>query len=157
MAGAPDILAFVPYTAAGIADIIRARLATLGRQYSALLSASDNGNSNNGTKQQQDGPVLMQAAAVEFCARKAAVAGDLRKALDLCRQSVEVAEVEWRAKVRALMDSDNQQKENVDASDNKDNAAIPVPRVTVQHMLKVVNSVYGAANPSVLKIRLLNA
>ena len=37
----------------------------------------------------------MDVSAVQFCARKiAAVSGDMRKALDICRRAVEVVETE---------------------------------------------------------------
>lgn len=85
------------------------------------------------------GVPVMQAAAIEFCAKKTAVAGDLRKAMDLCRQSIELAEQDWKIKNLKLPEDERE-----------------FPLVTVQHMLKVVNSVYGAANPSVAKIRNLN-
>ena len=39
----------------------------------------------------------MEPTAVQFCARKvAAVAGDMRKALDICRRAVEMVEAEVR-------------------------------------------------------------
>ena len=40
----------------------------------------------------------MENSAVQFCARKvSAVAGDMRKALDVCRRAVEVAQSEARS------------------------------------------------------------
>jgi len=39
------------------------------------------------------GSSILDAAAVQFCARKvSAMAGDMRKALDICRRAVEVLE-----------------------------------------------------------------
>ena len=39
----------------------------------------------------------MESSAIQFCARKvSAVAGDMRKALDVCRRAVEAAESEAR-------------------------------------------------------------
>ena len=39
----------------------------------------------------------MENSAIQFCARKvSAVAGDMRKALDVCRRAVEAAESEAR-------------------------------------------------------------
>ena len=44
-----------------------------------------------------NGEPVMEATAVQFCARKvAAVAGDMRKALDICRRAVEMVEAEVR-------------------------------------------------------------
>ena len=40
---------------------------------------------------------MVDVSAVQFCARKmAAVSGDMRKALDICRRAVEVVESEVR-------------------------------------------------------------
>ena len=44
-----------------------------------------------------NGQPVMEPTAVQFCARKvAAVAGDMRKALDICRRAVEMVEAEVR-------------------------------------------------------------
>lgn len=41
----------------------------------------------------------MEPSAIQFCARKvAALAGDMRKALDVCRSAVEMVEVDVRRK-----------------------------------------------------------
>ena len=40
---------------------------------------------------------MVEPAAIQFCARKvSAVAGDMRKALDICRRAVDLVEVEVR-------------------------------------------------------------
>ncbi|XP_043969462.1 cell division control protein 6 homolog [Gambusia affinis] len=45
---------------------------------------------------------LLDASAVQFCARKvSAVSGDARKALDICRRAVEIAEADERQKASA--------------------------------------------------------
>jgi cell division control protein 6 len=42
-----------------------------------------------------EGSKIVDVSAVQFCARKiAAVSGDMRKALDICRRAVEVVETE---------------------------------------------------------------
>ena len=42
---------------------------------------------------------MMEPSAIQFCARKvAALAGDIRKALDVCRSAVEMVEVDTRRK-----------------------------------------------------------
>lgn len=64
----PEVLAFKPYNASGIAAIIDARLKELPGQ-------------------------LMHPGAVRICAAKtAANSGDLRKAFDICRRSIEIVE-----------------------------------------------------------------
>ena len=46
----------------------------------------------------QPGTSVVENSAVQFCARKvSAVAGDMRKALDVCRRAVELAESETRS------------------------------------------------------------
>lgn len=47
---------------------------------------------------EKDGVLVMEPSAVQFCARKiSAVAGDMRKALDVCRRAVEMVEHEVKA------------------------------------------------------------
>jgi len=66
----PELLHFAPYTREQIVKIIQDRL--------SLVEA---------------GSSVLDAAAVQFCARKvSAMAGDMRKALDICRRAVEVLE-----------------------------------------------------------------
>ena len=44
-----------------------------------------------------EGHVVLDPSAVQFCARKvAAVAGDMRRALDVCRRAVEMVEADVR-------------------------------------------------------------
>lgn len=44
---------------------------------------------------QVEGSSVVDVSAVQFCARKiAAVSGDMRKALDICRRAVELVETE---------------------------------------------------------------
>lgn len=50
-----------------------------------------------------EGVQVMDATAVQFCARKiSAVAGDMRKALDVCRRAVEMVENDVKSQ-RVLM------------------------------------------------------
>jgi len=66
----PEVIAFKPYTAQGITEIIENRLSQLEKP-------------------------LMNAAAVRICAAKtAANSGDLRKAFDICRRAIEMVEEE---------------------------------------------------------------
>ena len=46
----------------------------------------------------QVGQSVVEGSAVQFCARKvSAIAGDARKALDICRRAVELVECEARS------------------------------------------------------------
>ena len=54
-------------------------------------------NSRIGFQVEVSGQCVLEPNAVMFCARKvAAVAGDMRKALDVCRRAVETVEAEVR-------------------------------------------------------------
>jgi cell division control protein 6 len=49
----------------------------------------------------------MDGTAIQFCARKiSAVAGDMRKALDVCRRAVELVETDVKSQ-RVLKSSDS--------------------------------------------------
>nr|POE63374.1 cell division control protein 18 [Quercus suber] len=75
---APQLLPFMPYTAAQVAQILHAKLRT-------LCSSDD-----------QATPFL-HPAAIQFCAKKVAgQTGDLRKAFDICRRAIELVEQETR-------------------------------------------------------------
>ncbi|KAL4207066.1 AAA ATPase [Rhizopus azygosporus] len=117
----PQLLNFNPYTVSEISCIIKDRL------YSLV---------DNPTK---DTPLpLFQPAAIELCSRKVAASmGDLRTALDICRQAVELAEMEQKK----LILSDKNQN-------------IPESKVTIGHVMKVLNVVFG--NPTVQKLKQLS-
>uniref|UniRef100_A0A6Q2XX10 Cell division control protein 6 homolog n=1 Tax=Esox lucius TaxID=8010 RepID=A0A6Q2XX10_ESOLU len=98
----PLLLHFPPYSRQELAAIVQDRLA------------------------QVSGEGLLDATAVQFCARKvSAVSGDARKALDICRRAVEIVE-----------------------SDDRKNAAGPTEgakasRVSVPQVARVLSEVYG--------------
>ncbi|XP_014830276.1 PREDICTED: cell division control protein 6 homolog [Poecilia mexicana] len=74
----PLLLHFAPYSRQELSAIIQDRL--------SKVSAEG----------------LLDASAVQFCARKvSAVSGDARKALDICRRAVEIAEADERQKASA--------------------------------------------------------
>lgn len=87
----------------------------------------------------------MQPVAVELCARKvAATMGDMRIALDVCRQAIEVAEMEYKRKT----------SEEAVLSEQT-NASQPIePKVTIAHVMKVIQSLFGS--PTVQKLKQLN-
>ncbi|NXY91287.1 CDC6 protein, partial [Alcedo cyanopectus] len=71
LAGSPQLLHFPPYTREQLGAILTDRLGQVA------------------------GDPVLDAAALQFCARKvSAVSGDARKALDVCRRAVEVVELE---------------------------------------------------------------
>ncbi|CAO3698663.1 unnamed protein product [Rhizopus stolonifer] len=116
----PQLLNFNPYKVPEISTIIKDRL------YSLVEAPS------------KETPIpIFQPAAIEFCSRKiAASMGDLRTALDVCRQAIEVAEMEQKKLIKA------------------GNANIPELKVTLKHVMNVMNSAFGS--PTVQKLKQLN-
>ncbi|KAJ2691728.1 AAA ATPase, partial [Coemansia spiralis] len=111
----PILLNFNPYQVADIVSILQSRLDSVAGGAAA--------------------EPLIQKAALELCARKvAATSGDLRKALDVCRQAMELAEAESRRKAAAHTD-----KENGTAP----SAAAP-PKTTLMHVAKALASLSGS-------------
>ncbi|KAJ2796231.1 AAA ATPase [Coemansia helicoidea] len=111
----PILLNFNPYQVADIVSILQSRLDAVASDAAA--------------------EPLIQKAALELCARKvAATSGDLRKALDVCRQAMELAEAESKRKAAAHTD-----KENGAAP----GAAAP-PKTTLMHVAKALASLNGS-------------
>ncbi|KAM0332233.1 hypothetical protein ACHAQA_002509 [Verticillium albo-atrum] len=78
----PDLLPFHPYSAAQIKGIITTRLKSLLPEGSQQTSAP-----------------FIHPAAIELCARKvASQTGDLRKAFEICRRALDLAEAETKEK-----------------------------------------------------------
>ncbi|KAG9326149.1 hypothetical protein KVV02_005654 [Mortierella alpina] len=94
----PQLLNFNPYQVAEIRAIIMDRL------FSMEGGEKDQGKSGEKDETTTGKPrvaPLMQRPAIELCARKVASAtGDLRKALDICRQTLEMVEMETKKKER---------------------------------------------------------
>ncbi|GFR72987.1 cell division control protein 6-like protein [Elysia marginata] len=81
---------------------------------------------------------VVEPSAINFCARKvSAVAGDMRKALDVCRRAVEI--VEGDAKSHTVLKS--QDCNSPTKQRPGDNA--PLKKVTLAHISQVMNDVYG--------------
>ncbi|KAI3632201.1 hypothetical protein MIR68_010037 [Amoeboaphelidium protococcarum] len=116
---APTQVAFSAYSASDIKAIITGRLNEIKLKFP---SAGD----------------LFHPAAIELCARKVAVFGDFRRALDLCRMALEMLELECN-------DGD------------KENASTFSRQVGIQHMVKVIDRSFGSVNASVKKLKELSA
>ncbi|KAF9907319.1 AAA ATPase [Linnemannia zychae] len=109
----PQLLNFNPYQVAEIREIIMDRLFSLeGNNDSAKEDAENKNNCSDSrstatktaskTGLSRVAP-LMQKPAIELCARKVAAAtGDLRKALDICRQTIEMVELETKKKEKMM-------------------------------------------------------
>ncbi|ORZ11309.1 P-loop containing nucleoside triphosphate hydrolase protein [Lobosporangium transversale] len=92
----PQLLNFNPYQVAEIRAIIMDRLFSLEGK-----DADRDEKDEKETATKVRVAPLMQRPAIELCARKVAAAtGDLRKALDICRQTIEMVEIEAKKKER---------------------------------------------------------
>ncbi|KAG0225494.1 AAA ATPase [Actinomortierella wolfii] len=99
----PQLLNFNPYQVADVRNIILDRLFSLEEMFGHGASSSSSSSSSTGAAAEDNKkpriPPLMQRPAIELCARKvAAGTGDLRKALDICRQAIEMVEMEYKRK-----------------------------------------------------------
>ncbi|KAJ3417545.1 AAA ATPase [Chytridiales sp. JEL 0842] len=150
----PMLLNFNPYGTKEIAEIIRARL----RSVQAQMDDEDTTPSTPSSKDKQGGVggakvgvPLMQEAAIEMCARKAAGTGDLRKALDVCRQALEVLESDLLKKGMASskplsapsplgkpIPSNNIVDMNAELS-----TVLDAPKVTISHVMRATASTTG--------------
>ncbi|KAI9286776.1 P-loop containing nucleoside triphosphate hydrolase protein [Umbelopsis sp. AD052] len=130
----PQLVNFNPYKVEEISAIIKDRLSSLSKD--------------------KDTPVIMQPQAIELCARKVAAAtGDLRKALDVCRQAIEMSEIEAKKKSMASKPAalgEHKSNQQIGMSTPTNTA----PKVTIAHVVKVMNVVFGS--PTVQKIRQCN-
>ncbi|KAJ8001985.1 hypothetical protein DPEC_G00175100 [Dallia pectoralis] len=98
----PQLLHFPPYSRQELAAIVQDRLV------------------------QVSGEGLLDAMAVQFCARKvSAVSGDARKALDICRRAVEIVESDDRKKAASPTEG------------------APASCVSVPQVARVLSEVYG--------------
>lgn len=76
----PELLPFMPYSAAQIAEVLTSKLKSLMPEGSTSVP-------------------FLQPAAVQFCAKKvASQTGDLRKAFDICARAVDLVELETKDK-----------------------------------------------------------
>jgi cell division control protein 6 len=105
----PQLLNFNPYQVSEIREIIMDRLFSLENIDDSAKEDLEN-RSSDGSRATAAAQVerprvapLMQKPAIELCARKVAAAtGDLRKALDICRQTIEMVELETKKKERMM-------------------------------------------------------
>jgi len=93
----PQYINFNPYEMSEMVKIIKDRLELLNRKVlnedKGNESMENNNNAmnidssikDNNTKVKPQQNYLIQASAIELCARKIAGTGDLRKALDVCK------------------------------------------------------------------------
>ncbi|GAA5796406.1 hypothetical protein HPULCUR_001778 [Helicostylum pulchrum] len=134
----PQLLNFNPYQVSEISSIIKDRLFS-------LVEDPQNPFGPAPKPTQGTAPPLIMPMAIEFCARKVASSmGDLRTALDVCRQAIELAEMDYKKKLNSTSVLSEQKS-------NASSAVPPVPIVTVAHVSRVLNIVFGNSNLQKLK------
>ena len=108
----PDLLPFMPYTAPQIVEIISSKLRSL-----------------NEPSAPADYVPFLHPAAIQLCSKKvAASTGDLRKAFDICRRAIDVAEQEARAEQSRLVLQESPSKTPL--AENINLASPPVQQVS---------------------------
>ena len=141
----PALLPFMPYSAAQIAQVLTSKLKTLAPADSTTVP-------------------FLQPAAIQFCAKKvASQTGDLRKAFDICRRAIDLAEQETRERdsKAALMDSPSKTPlmENINLSSpvasrsptkspskpriSQTYTVDTAPKATIAHMAKITSQVFS--------------
>ncbi|XP_017494603.1 PREDICTED: cell division control protein 6 homolog [Rhagoletis zephyria] len=125
---------FMPYNKEQIAQIIDSRLKS--------------GNDEN---------TLIDQAAINFCAMKiSSLSGDIRKALDVCRQAVDMIETRSRRNTVKALDFDAVLKPKSAmncATKTQDDA---FKHVNVSVMMSSINKVYGGINDKLDKDRVVH-
>ncbi|KAK4561179.1 AAA ATPase [Recurvomyces mirabilis] len=140
----PELLPFMPYSAAQIAEVLTSKLRTLAPGCTMAP--------------------FLHPAAILFCSKKvAAQTGDLRKAFDICRRAIDVVEQETRERdaqtvlemspsKTPLMDNINLSSPMTPRSSSKSLAKNrpPIaytletaPKATIAHMAKITAQVFG--------------
>lgn len=152
----PELLPFLPYTAAQIKAVILTKLKTLVPKDSAT----------------PDFVPFLHPAAIELCSRKvSSQTGDLRKAFDICRRAIDVIEAETKQKHEdALKEQslqDTPSKRPLSANDNLASFAVrssktlaqslasltveTAPRALISHLNKVTSAAFNNGATSRLK------
>ncbi|KAK9452327.1 P-loop containing nucleoside triphosphate hydrolase protein [Limtongia smithiae] len=158
----PSLLRFTPYTAEQIASVISSRLSDFGAAVSTTTSPRD----------QTFARTLIHPAAIQLCARKtAANTGDLRKAFDICRRCLDLAEDDARRKFASsavppaavLVETSSSPTKSATAAAAMMASSGPllipedateIPRVTIAHVAKVCATAFGGS--TVQRIKALN-
>ncbi|OQO07385.1 hypothetical protein B0A48_07082 [Cryoendolithus antarcticus] len=140
----PELLPFMPYSAAQIAQVLTAKLRSIAPTTTDLP--------------------FLHPAAIQFCAKKVATqSGDLRKAFDICRRAIDLVEQETKendARVTSVVNpSKTPLMENINLSSPvapRSPAKSPLkprstaiytletaPRATIAHMAKVTSLAFS--------------
>ena len=139
----PQLLPFLPYTANQIAEVITTKLRTL---------LSDDAND------QANFVPFLHPAAIQLCSKKvASQTGDLRKAFDIVRRTIDLVESETKQSFQApeLSPSKTPLANNPNLSSPSSpqkaflNALTPftAPRATIAHIARVASAALGNGTP----------
>lgn len=152
----PQLLPFLPYTAPQIASVLTAKLQTLSH-------ASPDASSGH--------VPFVHPTAIQFCSKKvAAQTGDLRKAFDIMRRTIDLVESETKEKHRNELNAQINQtspsksplKENKNLSSLTAAPVTPfgrisllspcnAPRATIAHVARISASALSNGTPQRLK------
>ena len=152
----PQLLPFLPYTATQIASVITTKLQTLSQ-------ASPNASPSH--------IPFVHPTAIEFCSKKvAAQTGDLRKAFDIMRRSIDLVEMETKEKHRnelnAHINQTSPSKSPLTENTNLSSITVasvtritPIsllspqnaPRATIAHVARISASALSNGTPQRLK------
>lgn len=146
----PELLPFMPYSATQIADIVTSKLRSLNTDSTDPAYIP-----------------FIHPAAIQFCSKKiAAQTGDLRKAFDICRRAVDLAEREAKAGQASLALQTSPSKHVLVENNNLSSPPVPrgtsetprqlrltsslshltsstAPRATIAHVAKVTSAVFS--------------
>ncbi|CAG7937756.1 unnamed protein product [Penicillium olsonii] len=138
----PRLLAFLPYSAASIADVMTNRLRS-------LLPA--------GSEADPKLVPFVQPAAIQLCSKKvASQTGDLRKAFELIKRAIDVIEQEtWQKLEKQASENVAILSENTNLSSPTKGASIPkpasmsnytvitAPRASIAHIARITSAAFG--------------
>ncbi|KAJ3182876.1 AAA ATPase [Gaertneriomyces sp. JEL0708] len=147
----PQLLNFVPYDVKDISEIIKQRLhclSTNNEEADLRENTPDTPTRTGRASGKASSIPLMQPMAIELCARKMAATGDLRKALDVCRQAIELVEAEAKTKLQSghkVLTIKNLPTKSLSLDTPLDNLD-ELPKVTVKHILSATTNVFGSSN-----------
>lgn len=147
---APALMSFRPFESKEIIEVLKTRLNCLRSRY----DGEEEDQSIASVDKLNPASALFAPAALELTAKKiAAATGDLRKALDAARLSIELVENEQRKQALANCTATGTGT-NTEASKLLCHLTpTSAPKVTPQHIIKVLSVVLGSPNLS--KIRQL--
>lgn len=126
----PQLLSFPPYSVAEIVGILEDKINSLSEINSDFKCE-----------------IFFPKIAMELLAKKVASSGDLRKAFDICRLSIERAQHDNNTSSRHCLS-------DLNSTPSKNSNSIK--GVSVSHVVKVLDQAFGTINSNVSKILSLN-